>query len=661
VIRQIELGHGRDGGLIRLFFVVLLSLLPLQPCFDNPSPTAGEHDHWFVIKMGENSVGYLHEELRRLPGDPATDEQEAVLATASEMRLVLNRMGSRVELRFISSAIESLDGRLLRTDYEMTASNQAIRAEAVVKDGAIEIQNKVGGKTYPKTLTYTGELLGPEGIRQAAAARLQKPGDTLSIQTFVAEASSVGKLTRTCLARERLSIAGREWETVKVEEIFEGLPVKRTVWLDEGGNLVKQQEPGPFGEITVLQSDMAEAMSAASGVEVPKELYQNSVVRANIRLSRAEPVDRLKLRLIHRHPSLGWPDMATPNQEILKKTDKELILDIRRAPSPQETTFPAAMNEENRQYLAPNAYVQSDDSQIQALARGLVGGEKDAFKAALILKRWVAEQMKFDLGIAFAPAAEIIRDRRGTCVGYATLLATLARSVGIPSRIVMGYVYVLGIFGGHAWTEIQAGDQWIPLDAAVVNEGTADATRLAVIVSSLADGPGELGFAAAQQVFGQVGMQIMEFEAAGRTTTVPEGSQPYGVQGDSYSNPWLGVRLKKPSDFSFARLDAVWPDATILGLSGPEGQTVSFEQQAFYPWQDAAGTVREKLAAFVPGAEMGQSKIGARNYFLVDSADHRKAAAAFVRGIEALVLKVEGKGASSLLRRIVKNISLSDN
>jgi hypothetical protein len=353
--------------------------------------------------------------------------------------------------------------------------------------------------------------------------------------------------------------------------------------------------------------------------------------------------------------------MSTPNQKILEKTDKELILDIRRAPSPQETTFPAAMKEENRQYLAPNAYVQSDDSQIQALARGLVGGEKDAFKAALILKRWVAEQMKFDLGIAFAPAAEIFRDRRGTCVGYATLLATLARSVGIPSRIAMGYVYVLGIFGGHAWTEIQAGDQWIPLDAAVVNEGTADATRLAIIVSSLADGPGELGFAAAQQVFGQIGMQIMEFEAAGRTTTVPEGSKPYAVQGDSYSNPWLGVRLKKPVDFSFARLDGVWPDATILGLNGPQGQKASFEQQAFYPWQDSAGAVREKLAAFVPGDETGQSKTGAQNYFLIDSTDHRKAAAAFVRGIEALVLKVEGEGASSLLRRIVKNISLSDN
>ncbi len=658
---HIDLHFDRDRFLIRLLIAVLLSLLPLQSWVGNFPSTASEHDLWYVIKMGENPVGYLHEELRRVPGEPADAKREEMLATASEMRMVLNRMGSRVEIRFSSSATESLDGRLFRTEYEMTASNQAIRAEAVVKDGAIEIQSEVGGKTYPKTLTYTGELLGPEGIRRATAAGLQKPGDTVSVQTFVAEASTVGKLTRTCLARERLSFGGREWETVKAEEIFEGMPVKRLIWLDERGDLVKQREPGPFGEITVLQSDMAEAMSAASGVELPKELYQNSIVRATIRLSRAQPVDRLKLRLIHRNPSLGWPDMSAPNQKILEKTDKEIILDIRRTPSPRETTFPAAMTEENRQYLTPNAYVQSDDSQIQALSRELAGDEKDAFKAALILKRWVAEQMKFDLGIAFAPATEIFRDRRGTCVGYATLLATLTRSIGIPSRIVMGYVYVLGIFGGHAWTEILAGDQWIPLDAAVVSEETADATRFGFISSSLADGPGEMGFAAAQQVFGQVDIEIMEFEAGGQTTTIPAEARPYEVDEDSYSNPWLGIRLMKPTDFSFVHLDASWPDGTILGLTGPGGEKVSLEQQAIYPWQDAAEAVWKKLVVLVPGGEMGQSKIGSQDYFLIDSANHRKAAAAIVRGIEVLLLQVDGEGASSLLRRIAKNISLSAN
>jgi hypothetical protein len=656
-----NLCRGRDRFLIRLLIAALLSLLPLHPEVGNFPSTASEHDHWFVIKMGENPVGYLHEELRRLVEDTAGGKREAVLATASEMRMVLNRMGSRVEVRFILDAAESQDGRLLRTSYEMTASNQAIKAKAVVRDGAIEIQSEVGGKTYPKTLTYTGELLGPEGIRLATASGLQKPGDTVSVQTFVAEASTVGKLTRICLARERLSFGGREWETVKAEEIFEGLPVKRLIWMDEEGVLVKQQEPGPFGEITVLQSGRAEALAAASGAELPKELYQSSIVRSAIRLSRAQPVDRLKLRLIHRHPSLGWPDMSDPNQEILEKTDKAIILDIRRTPSPPETTFPVAMNEENRQYLTANAYVQSDDLQIQALARELAGDEKDAFKAALILRRWVAEQMKFDLGIAFAPATEIFRDRRGTCVGYATLLATLTRSLGIPSRIVMGYVYVLGIFGGHAWTEILAGDEWIPLDAAVVNEGTADATRFGFISSSLADGPGELGFAAAQQVFGQVDIKIMEFEAGGRTTTIPAGARPYEVEEDSYSNPWLGVRLMKPSGFSFVRLDAFWPDGTILGLTGPEGEKVSLEQQTIYPWQDAAAAVGERLVALVPGEEIGQLKIGAKNYFLIESADHRKAAAAIVRGVEVLLLRVEGEAASSLLRRIAKGISLSAN
>ena len=116
----------------------------------------------------------------------------------------------------------------------------------------------------------------------------------------------------------------------------------------------------------------------------------------------------------------------------------------------------------------------------------------------LSLGRWAAENMTFDLGIVFAPAIEIMRDRRGTCTGYAVLLAALARAAGIPSRVVMGYVYAMRMFGGHAWAEVLVGEEWVPLDAAIVNEGPADATHLAIIASSLENGPGELSLGAAQ-------------------------------------------------------------------------------------------------------------------------------------------------------------------
>jgi transglutaminase-like putative cysteine protease len=64
------------------------------------------------------------------------------------------------------------------------------------------------------------------------------------------------------------------------------------------------------------------------------------------------------------------------------------------------------------------------------------------------------------------PASEVVRNRRGTCFGYAVLLASLARAAGIPSRFRMGFAYTHGVWGDHAWVEMLVGKQWVPMDAA---------------------------------------------------------------------------------------------------------------------------------------------------------------------------------------------------
>ena len=63
-----------------------------------------------------------------------------------------------------------------------------------------------------------------------------------------------------------------------------------------------------------------------------------------------------------------------------------------------------------------------------------------------------------------------------------------ALGFGIPSRVAMGYAYLNGMFGGHAWTEVLAGERWIPLDAALTSDGVADAARFAFTWSSLENG-----------------------------------------------------------------------------------------------------------------------------------------------------------------------------
>ncbi len=618
-------------------------------------------EFWYIVKVGGTIVGYLREEQKSAPPDKIPSKPENLI-TETEMHIVLNRIGSRVELRSFSITEENSEGRLLSARLELQLSNQTMITEASIKEGAIELRSEAGGRPYTRTIEYKGELFGPEGIRLVSKRGLRKTGDTIAVQTFVAEASLVTTASRTVLGRETLEIAetpAAGVEGLKIEETLQGLPTKRTIWLDEEGFILRQEEPGPFGVIEVVRSDKTQALRAASGGELPVEIYQRSIVRANIRLPKARPIDRLKVRLSHRNPELGWPDMNRPGQKVVEKTEKSLILEIERTRTQQGGRFPLNLTEQNRLYLEPNAYLQSDDADIKSLASKVVGQEKDAFRAALLLERWVAENMTFDLGFVFAPATEILRDRRATCVGYAILLATLARASGIPSRVVLGYVYALGMFGGHAWTEILAGEEWLPLDAAIVNEGAADATRIGILSSSLADGPGEFGLGSAQQVFGQIDIRILEYEIDGKVHPVPEDAEPYRINGNKYENPWLGVKLEKPEDFDFTRLDAVWPDRTVVAMESAGGGRASLEEHEVYPWQDRLKEAHKKLRALIPGGRELKIEIASGQTALVlVNPENSRGAFALCRGIEVFILRIEQADSLSLLHQLAKSLHI---
>lgn len=634
--------------LLALRGLVSLSPVPLYGLSDQAAVNPA--DLWYVIKMAGQSAGYIHE---------VTKPEGKGLSTDSEMLIVLNRLGSQVKIGFLSVSEETQDGLLRRVRYEMTASDQTTKSEAVINEGKVEIRNESGGKTYTSTLKYEGDIFGPEGVRRLTAAGLRNPGDKVTIQTFVAEASLVGKITRTVLSREPVKIGSQEMPALKVEEVLEGMPTKRTGWLDEQGNLLRQDEPGPFGMIEVWRSEKPAALAAASGGELPQEVYQNSIVRTNVRLPRALPIDYLKLKITHRRPELGWPDLEVGGQKVLAKTEKEVILEIRRREALPGSAFPVAKTESNRQYLDPNAIIQSDDGEILRLAKELVGSETDAFQAALRLERWVAENMNFDLGIVFAPATEIIRNRRGTCVGYATLLASLARAAGLPSRIVMGYVYALGMFGGHAWAEVMIGEKWVPLDAAVVNAGVADATRVSLVASSLAEGMGEIALGAAQQVFGQVGIEILEYQTDGKSWAVQEAAKPYSITEDWYDNPWLGIRLAKPAGFRFGNSDAVWPDPAVVEMDGPGSEKVFLEQQGLYPWEEPEKAVWEKLEKIISEGKKSRLNIDKGSALILDAEDGQRSAAAIIRGLEVWIIRAEGKDARLVLRQVAESVRIS--
>jgi transglutaminase-like putative cysteine protease len=120
-------------------------------------------------------------------------------------------------------------------------------------------------------------------------------------------------------------------------------------------------------------------------------------------------------------------------------------------------------------------------SAVVDLARQAVGGSPPSFQAALILEKWLRDNYRtangdaLPTGHGYAQLQHFLNtSKRGTSEQFATAYVVLARSVGIPARLVAGFRqppadgtgdHTVRNSDALAWPEVAVrGVGWIPLD-----------------------------------------------------------------------------------------------------------------------------------------------------------------------------------------------------
>jgi hypothetical protein len=131
----------------------------------------------------------------------------------------------------------------------------------------------------------------------------------------------------------------------------------------------------------------------------------------------------------------------------------------------------------------PSFLVDSDEKAVLELARTM----PPDIKPKALRRRIGAHFVKLQYG-TFWTASRAAANRAGDCSEHAVLVAAVARALGMPARVVVGYAMqtdgnVGGAFG-HAWAEVHDGKKWHRLDATPVGE-LGDVTY--VILSELDD------------------------------------------------------------------------------------------------------------------------------------------------------------------------------
>jgi hypothetical protein len=186
------------------------------------------------------------------------------------------------------------------------------------------------------------------------------------------------------------------------------------------------------------------------------------------------------------------------------------------------------------------------------------------------LARFVNEHLtNDDTSVGYASAAWAFEAGAGDCTEHSVLLTAMARSVGVPARVVNGYLYTGGAFWAHAWTEVWIGGTWYAIDS-TQDGGRVSPGHIRLAVQHDQPGSEILNFLDNLQSC-NLDLEIVEFTCGERKHSAQNGFLIDHVEGDAYRNSLFGIVLKKPPQYEFQlRADVPFnEDPTLVTLAGP--------------------------------------------------------------------------------------------
>ena len=115
-------------------------------------------------------------------------------------------------------------------------------------------------------------------------------------------------------------------------------------------------------------------------------------------------------------------------------------------------------------FLLPSRYCESD--RFGDLAREITAEGHPGYDQVSKISDWVRETIDYLPGTSEFPlsASEVHHLGHGVCRDLAQVAIALCRSISIPARLVVGYLYNLQPMDLHAWFEAYIGDRWYTFD-----------------------------------------------------------------------------------------------------------------------------------------------------------------------------------------------------
>jgi transglutaminase-like putative cysteine protease len=116
-------------------------------------------------------------------------------------------------------------------------------------------------------------------------------------------------------------------------------------------------------------------------------------------------------------------------------------------------------------FILPSRYCEAD--LLADKAREIAGTATPGYPKVEAIRQWIHDHFQYAYGTtnSSSSARDVIASGTGVCRDYAHVGIALCRSLDIPARMVVGYLYQLKPMDMHAWFEAFVGGRWYTFDA----------------------------------------------------------------------------------------------------------------------------------------------------------------------------------------------------
>jgi len=427
-------------------------------------------EYWTGIVFNGRKIGFSHLAIK------PTKKGGELYEIRAEAAFLLQFLGvsKKVILKSFDQVCEDLT--LIRFSYEYSIDNHNLRLTGKVSEGCLEVFISTGYDTKRQIIKLEEKLYPTSAIALYPVLHGLKLGGKYAYVVYDGQTQQITRVTQKIVAYQKSELfPGNAYKMITTMH-----GQRTTTWIKNRGKPVLEIAMRGVLISSLESEKMARKYLLLAALNKQETLLDYSLVKAAKPIPNPRKVNFLRIALKGVSKTLAIP---TDKRQQCHPENGEIVCEIHAFdPYKLLDNHSEPISEEMRAlYLKPSFTVESKDVRIREIAQQIVGPIKEPIHQISRLVEWIQKNISKEPVDVFS-ALGVLTGKKAECQGHALLYTALARTMGIPSKVINGLVYSEERQGFlyHSWAESYVAGTWIPVDP-IFDTVIVDATHIKLL------------------------------------------------------------------------------------------------------------------------------------------------------------------------------------